>query len=624
MTLNRHKNYLLSATALVALLVVARPSLAAETADAPVQEILVTAQKRTEALKSAPLSISVISGQVYGQAGGRDLRDLQTLTSSLIITATANEAQTTARLRGVGTVGDNPGLDSSVGVVIDGVTRARTATAMSDLGEVERIEILKGPQSTLFGRNASAGLISVITKAPTFAPSSEAELTLGNRGLKGGSVSVTGPLSDQIAGRLYVAKRERDGQYSLRTGAGPRTDREDGDTNYFTTRGQLLFVPHDRAQVRIIADYTRRDEACCTGVMITRGATANWIDGLAPDEGVAPVANPGARVAWSNRSTRQKLVDMGLSAETTLELDGGLKLTSLTAARFWDHNNGYDADFSTADIYYRNDEGSFGNRFETLSQELRLEGQAGALDWSGGVYLASERLERRDEYLYGKDYEPYIGFLLSGGADAAWVSSLTGLANGQSFLPGLGSRDVYTQTSNTLAVYSQNSLALRPDLVLTGGIRVTREDKTLTSDHVNTDQGRACSAAQARGSAGQAVLCLPWSNPAFNALTYAQHQSETATSGTIKLAWTPVPDLMTYLSYSRGWKAGGFNLDREQTATFAADTDTRFGSETVDAYELGAKWRGFGGALAVDAALFHQAFKDFQLNTFLGTTFLVK
>jgi outer membrane receptor protein involved in Fe transport len=148
-------------------------------------KITVTAQKREEALQDVPVVVTALSEQALEDNGVRDIKDLQSLVPGLTVTSTQSEAQTTARIRGVGTVGDNAGLESSVGVVIDGVYRPRNGVGFGDLGELERVEVLKGPQGTLFGKNTSAGVINVITKRPTYGQAVEAEVTVGNYGAFG-------------------------------------------------------------------------------------------------------------------------------------------------------------------------------------------------------------------------------------------------------------------------------------------------------------------------------------------------------------------------------------------------------------------------------------------------------
>ena len=170
--------------------------------DESVQEVIVTAQKREQNLQDVPVVVTSLSETVLENAGVRDIKDLQILTPGLTVTSTSNESVTTARIRGVGTVGDNPGLESSVGVVIDGVYRPRNGVGFGDLGELQRIEVLKGPQGTLFGKNTSSGVINIISEAPAFERGIEAELTAGDYGAWGAALSLTGGLTDNVAGRL--------------------------------------------------------------------------------------------------------------------------------------------------------------------------------------------------------------------------------------------------------------------------------------------------------------------------------------------------------------------------------------------------------------------------------------
>ena len=206
---------------------------------------VVTAQKREEALQDVPITMEVVPKQLLKDAGIHDIKDLQILVPGLSVTSTGNEAQTTARIRGVGTVGDNPGLESSVGVVIDGVYRPRTGVGFSDLGQLERIEVLKGPQGTVFGKNTSAGLINIVTQAPTNERSTEAEVTVGNYGAVGVSASYNDRVGDNSAFRIYAAKRERDGFTDVNTGVGPRTQTDDSDQDFESVRGQLMLRPND-------------------------------------------------------------------------------------------------------------------------------------------------------------------------------------------------------------------------------------------------------------------------------------------------------------------------------------------------------------------------------------------
>ena len=212
------KNILASSSAL-ALIFVAVGAQAQSTApDAPrtVDEIVVTAQKRTQSLQDVPIVVTAVNAQQLQDAGVRDIKDLTVVTPGLTVTTTGSNTSTTARIRGVGTVGDNVGLESSVGVVIDGVYRPRNGVAFGDLGDLERIEVLKGPQGTLFGKNTSAGVINILTKRPEFQVGANSEITVGNYDAVGASLSLTGPIvADKIAGRLFLAGRARDGIYNV-------------------------------------------------------------------------------------------------------------------------------------------------------------------------------------------------------------------------------------------------------------------------------------------------------------------------------------------------------------------------------------------------------------------------
>jgi outer membrane receptor protein involved in Fe transport len=259
--------------------------------------------------------VTALSQEMLDDNGVRDIKDLQQIVPGLTVTSTQSESQTVARIRGVGTVGDNAGLESSVGIVIDGVYRPRNGVGFTDLGELERIEVLKGPQGTLFGKNTSAGVINVITQRPTYQQHAEAEVTIGNYGIFGVSGSYNDSFNDRAAFRLYAAKRKRDGYLDVHTGSGPRTEKEDQDQNFHTFRGQLLLEPTDTLKILLSGDFSNRDENCCGSVTTIRGPTAAIIDALSSDTGVIPVADPYSRQAWSNRGTAQYIKDQGVSGQ---------------------------------------------------------------------------------------------------------------------------------------------------------------------------------------------------------------------------------------------------------------------------------------------------------------------
>ena len=224
-----------------------------------IESIIVTAQKREQNLQDVPIVVTAVSEQLLKDTGVKDIKDLTILTPGMLVTSTSNESVTTARIRGIGTVGDNAGLESSVGIVVDGVYRPRNGVGFGDLGELERIEVLKGPQGTLFGKNTSAGVINIVSKKPSFDFGSDVELTAGNYGAMEGAASITGALAETLAGRLYIAARERDGFLDVDTGPGPRQEDTDVDRKFHTARGQLLLKPSDALDIRLVGDYPDLD-----------------------------------------------------------------------------------------------------------------------------------------------------------------------------------------------------------------------------------------------------------------------------------------------------------------------------------------------------------------------------
>jgi iron complex outermembrane receptor protein len=589
-------------------------------------DVVVTAERRESALQRTPLSVSVAAQPLLAGAGVVDIKDLAVVTPGLLVASTSNQTYTTARIRGVGTVGDNPGLESSVGVVVDGVFRARNGVALGDLGEVVRTEVLRGPQSTLFGQNTSAGVINIVTAGPGFDFGATGEATVGDHGARGGSVSVTGPLSQTVAARLYAAVRRRDGLYDVRIGKGPRTETDDQNEAYETVRGQLLWTPAASVSHRLSADFTYRDERCCIGVQQSTGPTAGILALLSPDGGVMSPADPSARTGYANRDTNTRIKDGGLSLHTKIDTRLGL-IELTTAARQWRAVLSQDWDFTSADIAYRPDDGSWSNRFRTFSHEARLTGTHGAFDYTGGVYLLRETLLRKDAFLYGAAYEDYLGRILTRSTGnpvgiAGYVSTLTGLPVGQSFVAGQGALDAYRQTATTAALFGQSTFHATDRLGLTLGLRYSHIEKDLDARYTNTDGGRACAAALARGAAN-ATLCLPWANPAFNARNTGESLTDAGWSGLARVEYQFTPAVLGYVSYARGRKSAGYNLDRAQTG-LVPDASVAFAPEVVDSVEAGAKTTLLNGRLLLSGDAFHQAYTDFQLNTFLGTTFLVK
>lgn len=631
-------------------------------------QITVQAQKRVELLQDVPITMATLPEQLLQDTGVHDIKDLQTLVPTLFVTSTTSETQTTARIRGVGTVGDNPGLESSVGIVIDGVPRARNGVAFGDLGELEQVEVLKGPQGTVFGKNTSAGLINVITRRPVFKEEGKVEFTVGNYGAAGVAGSYNNRLGDHAAFRIYAVDRKRDGFNDVNVGVGPRTLTTDSDQDFHSLRAQLLITPSSNVDINIIGDYTRRNENCCVGMTVVRGPTAAIVNALSGGNGIIPAVDLSRRLAYSNRETTQKITDKGISTELNWNTAwwGDATLTSITSLRQWDAIGEADLDFSGADIWYRPygaDDNSV--RFKTFTQELRLAGHTDRVDWMVGLYHDNEKLQRHDAVSLGAAYEPYLsiallneiagsfppGLVNTAGA-ATFLSQATGMPYGSSFV-GAASRDRWNQDAKSTAAFGNVTLHATDKLALTAGLRYTHENKAVDSWYTNPNGGAGCAtglgnpaqvgaALAARGVPAPYIgaivptvigyMCLPWANPLFNGRHTTQDFTANEWSGTLKAAYRWNDRVMTYASGARGYKAGGFNLDRVQSGNGLSDgpqgivpvNDTSFPGEFVDSFELGTKTSWQDGNLLLNAALFHSRYTDFQLNSFLGTSYVVR
>lgn len=641
----------------------------AEDQSTPVGELIVTAQKREQRLQDVPVVVTVVGAQLLQDSGVKDIKDLTTLTPGLIVTSSSSEASTTARIRGVGTVGDNPGLESSVVITVDGVYRPRNGVALTDLGEMSRVEVLKGPQGTLFGKNATAGVINIITAQPSFNPGVTVELTGGNFNDQRATASITGPIvDDKLAGRLFIGEESRDGYQSVITKAGPRIKTDDMDRQFGTARGQLLWLPTNNVDVRLIADYTRRNENCCTAVPLSNGPFAGAVvnaAGLGGPNIVSPV-DISNRTSYANRSTSQNTTDQGVSVEANWKTPwfGGAKLTSVTGLRNWESVQGQDTDFTTLDILYRGAKGGNYTVFDQASEELRLAGENGRFNWTVGGFFSNERLISSQTLSIGTQLTPYLDTLLRTAAASPVTSGGTGttanpittgglayiLGASPNFTAGGTQFDLHHQKDNSVALFGNTDVKLTDTLTATLGLRYTDERKSLESHYQNVGGNGTCTAglitggatarANATGAAGDLTqrlfvgyYCASFNDAAFNNLTLNQKHDDSQVTGTAKLSWKPNDRVLTYVSFAHGFKAGGFNLDRERVnggppfglpnGALSPDTNTAFVDESVDNYELGTKTTWMDGRLLLNATYFYETYTNFQLNAFDGIAFTV-
>ena len=628
-------------------------------------DIIVTATRREESLSNVPIAITALSAESLANTGANDIRGLNQIAPSLLIQGATSEASFTARIRGVGTVGENPGLESSVGLFIDGVYRSRTGVGLSELGDIERVEILRGPQGTLFGKNSTAGLINITTKKPSFDFEAKGSATYGNYDYYRIDGSVTGPITQSIAAKLDAVYIKRDGfTKNLTPGL-----KDSNDRDRYLIRGQVLFQPSDDISLRLIGDYTRRNEICCAAPYLgparnlSRDAAGNVV--ISPSTVVAALNNIGANITAGtpfNRSVsttpgfnyRSDTEDSGVSGELNWNL-GGAKLTAITAYRDYKNVQGQDQDFNRLDIIHRT---ALAREFKLFTQELRLQGELlnGRVNWLVGGYYSNEKLGLTDNAQFGFDADRAFDALTNGGFTA------TRLRLGAAPLAGTGivGANAFRQNSDNYAFFTHNVIDIIPDkLSLTLGGRYTHERKDIAASF-NTNN-TLCSALINDGSAFAGFACAinNASGPGFASGSPGTKRTESEFTGTAVLSFKPIDDLLVYTSFSRGYKAGGFNLDPAgldrpcnpnlgvlptRTAAQAATAnavcasqlarpantrgngraeavDLQFEPERVNSFEAGVKYNGRG--IDINFAAFYSLFKQFQLNTFNGLNFEV-
>jgi iron complex outermembrane receptor protein len=674
-----HRTMLLAAASAVAL----TSGMAAAQDSRTVDSITVTAQKREQGIQDVPVAVTAYNEDLLTAAGVRDFKDLALIAPGLNVTSTSNEFVTTARIRGIGTVGDNPGLESSVGVVIDGVPRARNGVGFNDLGELERIEVLRGPQGTLFGANTTAGIINVVTKRPEYEFSSQANFDYIGGDTEGWGVSggFTGGLDDNMAIRLFGAMRERDGFQSVQTFGGPRTEAEDSDQDYYTVRGQMLLDFNEDVSLLLSGDYTKREENCCGAPSIVSGATAPIINALVPGSRPMPGSEDAfSRVIQSNRPTSQNINDHGFSGELNWDFDS-FDLTMILSDRRYALASGQDTDFTGADIVFR-DAANNTFDFDNTTFEARISGSSESFEWMVGTYYAQEDLVRADSIQMGAHFETYLSLLGSAGTAPTLVTDLAnGLAGLSAFLgnpiPGFAGLapttgaplgggnpvgDTYRQEGESFSIFTHNTWHLSDATDLTFGLRYTNTQKDALFDFGESNTP-ACDvwehafgdALDFSTAANQALLgafsgatgiapadlaqfgtftCLPFARDVFANIDNRQSLDESEMSGLLSVSHRFTDDLLMYGTYSRGYKAGGFNLDRfTQAGSSAVDFASvisdpssypaRFDPELVDSFELGIKTEWANDTLLANFYLFNSDFETYQLNTFNGIAFFV-
>jgi len=637
--------------------------------------IIVTASKREQTLQETPIAVSVTSGEVLEQAQIRDVLDLQTVTPSLRVSQLQSASSTTFIIRGFGNGDNNFGIEPSVGVFIDGVFRSRSAAALSDLNMVQRIEVLNGPQSTLFGKNASAGVISVITREPQYEFGGLVEASYGNFNaivLRG---EVTGPISENIAFSLDGSYNKRDGYATI-----VNLDEEISERNRWSARGQLLIEPTPDLKIRAIADYSKIDEACCQVSTLVAGPTAGAVFAV----GGALDTDFFSYDTFLNQVPENVVDNYGGSIQIDWST-GPLTFTSITAYRELENFQNQDVDFTSAEIVseIRN------QKVDTFTQELRIASDFdGPLNFLLGGFYFDESITQDSSLTTGPDARPFFSLLAGDPLVFNGVEAGLGLPQNSIFSAGPLTAEQFAMDNTAWSVFGTIDFEPIDGLVFTAGFNYTddKKDFALTQQafdelaNINLVDAFITGATLqdpnlpdvftrdqflALPGAVQQQLLAAATNPALNPLIgLSPFQFQPPFLGLpnsvepgrtrddeftylLRAAYQISNEVNVYASYATGFKASSVNLSRDSRPAFGdyipgpgrsffgapsspitdaglavpnLGTGSRFaGPEEAEVYELGVKaqWPGFGFNLA----LFDQTIEGFQSFLFTGTGF---
>lgn len=535
----------------------------------PVEEISVTARRRKEKLINVPVSVAVVSGARAQQDNLNNLQDITTIVPSAQFRTSSSNKDRTLFVRGIGTISTSPGVEPSVSTVIDGVVMARSGQATVDLADLAQVEVLSGPQGTLFGKNASAGAINITTQAPS--PDFHAWLEGDYFGSGGneyrGTAGITGTIAPNVAASLSVLSDTFDGNVrNLYNG-----QRVNGWTRN-GARAKFLFTPQDDLKVTLAFDYLKSVDTVPNGVFVSSSRVAYPTNVVTPNPTLAGVlAAQGIRPGLNNTTISQNLTSsaeddnggVGLTVEKKL---GEATLTSITAWRLWQNVQRQDFDQTSAPptgIPQLKDRGNL--LFNQVSEEVRLaSAKGGLIDYVIGGY-----------YLLGVDNESY---------DRAFAPA------GAPYAPTARGRSEFGTDATNIAGFGEANVNFTDNFRAILGLRLVRDGLSYTF-------GR-------RSSSASSVTGI---RPGFSAQGSTDAFSY---SDRIGLQYDITPDTNTYFTYSRGYKGPAFNVFFNMSAI-----DTRpLKPETSDAFEVGFKSALLDNRLQFNVAGFIEEFSNYQAN----------
>jgi len=552
------------------------------------EEVIVTATKRAESLQDIPVSVNAFNSETIQEAGINNAGDLAIMTPALNINVNQSPFNARMTIRGIGTAQTDPALEPSVGLFVDGVFLGRSGLGMSDLTDIERIEVLQGPQGTLYGKNTNAGAISVITKKPNFEEfEGYVEASAGDYGMSRLTASASGPLTDTLAYRLSGNMHQRDGYYDNSAG----DDLNDADD--WNIQGKLQWDPTDSLSVLLSGSHIDRDTTCCAAdavqqdpvnnALVAQGYSADKNDPYDYD------VQPGVDNSFDMES------DL-LSMTIDYAVDWG-EITSITAWNDYDYSVDQDPDRSQLDVLaLRNDDFSG----DSFSQELRFTSQAGDnIDYMLGLFYYEQTTKRGGDkpFLFvGDDFIP-----IAAQQDLPFPLPINFLVQ-----PGDNLVIDYKQDTDTIAVFSQATWHIGDIWHLSGGLRWSDEEKE--SDLFSQTNSTAIS---------NDLIGASFLDSVSTPIDANLDRSSDNVDWMIRAAMDIGDDSMVYASAATGTKSGGF-----QSVNGAPD-EREFDDEDTTTYELGVKSTLLDARLRINAAAFYTEIDDFQsqrqLETGLGT-----
>lgn len=530
----------------------------AQSDDDVFDEIVVTSQKREQNLQSVPIAVTAITGEAMRKADIHTLDDITMRTPGFSM-GSFNKGQPQLFIRGIGSNADGAGSDVSVVTFLDEVYIGRASGSVFDLFDLDRVEVLRGPQGTLFGKNAIGGAVSLHTVKPSEEFFGRAEVSLGNLNSKVVRGLVSGPISDTVFGKVTANWRERDGYVESVT-----TGDKLSDQQTWGLRGSLRFVPSDTVDITISADYSRSDEFANGRILIGDAdpATPDILWGIA--QGVDESAANDFTKTFADEQGVADTEVAGLSAKIDWDVGNGT-FTSITAYRESEYLNLDDIatwDLSVADVI---DAHTFiDEQAEQFSQEFRYSGSSASerLNWVAGLYYLREDVQRDEN-------------------TQVFVGATAGTPLGRSF-------SHQDNTTDSFSAFADATFDFNDVFSLTVGGRYTSEEKDIRQ-------------------IGVAPLVVAHTiNESYDIMS---DESWTAFTPRIVLQFQATDSIFLYGSASEGFKSGGY----EGTAATEIAAMTPFDQEEARAYELGAKMELFDDRLRLNAAVFTTDYNDLQV-----------